>query len=444
MKLVFFVLLVTTKAFAQDEVPFEAKLYSVEASKEGAYVSKWEKEGEATSRTNRIFIRDLPETLATGDDWKGKLQRSGAHTLADGTKIPQFTATSSLPPKTPEPQTKEKILEAPTSKSEITESSHNEGITPLSEVEKGVFIVEAGESSGTGFLLNDPAGVYFFSNIHVFRTGNKAIIKNSKGEIIEIPKKIELAEGEDLLRFKTISTGGLASAESPRLGEPVYALGNSSGSSVITKNSGQILGVGDSTFEVSCEIVPGNSGGPIIDKSGRVLGVASFLTYGQDSLATEGTRYSKARRFGITINRPLKWEAVDYETFRREAKFINSINESLQAVFDCWDSSAEEKAMPSFKVSKDLSSPTRIQSKLDNVTRYHTKEYLNPYGNKSVKEMVAYMTTQLKESCELIISENRTSLDSNWAKAEYEKSKDWAARLSKAISEHRAEIGKRL
>jgi hypothetical protein len=444
VKLICLLLFVATRSFAQEEIPLEVKLYSVEASREGVYASKWEKEGEITSRTNRIFIKNLPDTVATGDDWKGKLQRSGAHTLDDGTKIPQFVATSDLPAQTPDPQARKDTSDTSPNKSENTESPTLEGVIPMSEVEKGVFIVEAGESSGTGFLLNDPAGVYFFSNIHVFSIGDKAIIKNSKGEIIEIPKKIELAEGEDLLRFKAISKSGLAPAESPRLGEVVFALGNSSGSSVITKNSGQILGVGDSTFEVSCEIVPGNSGGPIIDKSGRVLGVASFLTYGRDTLATEGTRYSKARRFGITINRPLKWEAVDYETFRREAKFINSLNESLQAVFDCWDMSAEEKVMPSFKVSKDLSSSTRVQSKLDNVTRYHTKEYLNPYGNKSVKEMVAYMTTQLKESCELIISENRTSLDSNWAKAEYEKSKDWAARLSKAISEHRDIIRKRL
>lgn len=444
MKLVCLLLLAAARLFAQDETPFEATLYSVEASKEGVYASKWEKEGEITSRTNRIFIKNLPNTLATGDDWKGLLQRSGAHVSDDGTKIPQFVAAGSSSEQITNQQTEETSNEKTPSISEASVNSAAEGVIPVSEVEKGVFIVEAGESSGTGFLLNEPTGVYFFSNIHVFCMGDKAVIKNSKGEIIEIPKQIELAEGEDLLRFKTISTGGLAPAESPRLGEPVYALGNSSGSRVITKNSGQILGVGDSTFEVSCEIVPGNSGGPIIDKSGRVLGVASFLTYGRDSLATEGTRYSKARRFGITINRPLKWGAVDYETFRREAKFINSINESLQAVFDCWDLSAEEKAMPSFKVSKDLSSPTRVQSKLDNVTRYHTKEYLNPYGNKSVKEMVAYMTTQLKESCDLIISENRTSLNSNWAKSEYEKSKDWAARLSKAISEHRAEIRKRL
>lgn len=442
MKLACLLLFVAAKSLAQDENSFEAKLYSVEASKEGVYANKWEKEGEITSRTNKIFIKNLPDTLATGDDWKGKLQRRGAHTLDDGTKIPQFEATSDLPAQAPDPQARKDTSDTSQNKSENTESPTLEGVIPMSEVEKGVFIVEAGKSSGTGFLLKEKSGVYFYSNIHVFRTTEKATIKNAGRDILEIPKMVELAEGEDLLRFKTEKTSGLAMAESPSLSDTLYSLGNSDGGGVITKNPGQVLGVGDSTFEVSCEIVPGNSGGPITDKSGKVFGVASFVVFGADTLATEGTRYSKTRRFGIKINRPLKWESVNYETFRKEATFINALNESLQAVFDCWDSIDSKKAMMSFKVSKDLASPTRAQSKLDNIVRYHNKEYINYYGTKSAKEMWGYMNTQLKETCEVIISENKSSLDSSWAKAEYEQSKEWALRLANAIAAHREKIRK--
>ena len=462
MRIVLLILFFSFNSFAQDDAPFEAKLYSIEASREGAFTTKWEKAGEGSTRTNKIFIKNLPDSVATGDDWSGNLQRSGAHTLKDGTKIPEFSVagtgqgndTNDSTIKTISSQIASTALQGVEKKTgefyykatEVFRNAANTVITTENSNEAPitdeVFMVEAGSSSGTGFLLNNNSKVYFYSNIHVFRKTEKAVLRNAKREILEIPKIIELAEGEDLLRFSTDRTSGLSLGDSPQLGEVVLAVGNSSGSGVITKNSGEILGIGDSIFEVSCEIVPGNSGGPITDKRGRVYGVASFLTLGDDDLATEGTRYSKTRRFGIKINRTLNWESVDYETFRKEAKFINAINESLQAVLDCWDSIDYEKAMTSFKVSKDLPSTSRAQAKLDNVVRYHNREYINPYGNKSSKEMWGYMNTQLKETCEVIISENRASLNSNWGKTEYEQSKEWATRLAKAIATHREKVRK--
>jgi len=437
-----YLLLTSFNLIAQDDAPFEAKLYSIEASNEGAYTSKWEKTGEGFTRTNKVFIKNLPDALASGDDWSGKLQRNGAHVLSDGTKIPQFEVFGSSLNGATNPQKVLKTPKVPALQDESTNIPTHEAVIPMTEIEKGVFIVEAGESSGTGFLLTEPTGVYFYSNIHVFSTPDKAMVKNSNGVTVDIPKEIEVAEGEDLLRFKTGKEIGLAKGGAISLSERIYSLGNSGGGGVITKNPGEVLGLGDSTFEVSCEIVPGNSGGPITDKAGKVYGVASFMTYGRDTIATEGTRYSKARRYGISLNRPLKWETIDYEVFRKEAKFINAINESLQAVLDCWDSIDSKKAMMPFKVSKDLPSPSRAQVKLDNIVRYHNREYANYYGNKSAKEMWGYMSTQLKETCEVIISENKASFDSNWAKTEYEQSKGWAIRLAKAITTHREEVRK--
>lgn len=449
MKLSSFLLLfVVARSLAQDGVPFEATLYSVEASKEGGYASRWEKDDEETSRTNRIFIKNLPDTLATGDDWKGKIQRDGAHTLSDGTKIPQFVvydggskSVFSSPVASAAAQIAEKKTGEFYAKASELFSAAANTVTSLG-ADNEVYLVDAGESQGTGFLLKEEGEAYFYSNIHVFRTADRANLRNSQGKVIEIPKTIELAEGFDLLRFQTSKTNGLSLGGPPRLGESIYALGNSSGRWVITKNSGEVLGVGDSTFEVSCEIVPGNSGGPIIDKEGSVIGVASFLTYGEDDSATEGTRYSQTRRFGFRLDRPFKWESVNYDTFRKEAAFINSINDSLQSVFKCWQSIDSDKAMLSFKLSEDLPSPTRPQGKLDNVVRYHNKEYANRYGTKSVKEMIGYMSTQLKEACELIISENRSSLDSDWAKAEYANSQERAARLAKEITGLRDKVRK--
>ena len=394
----------------------------MESSKEGAFVKKWEKNGEVGVITNEIFVQDLPDYIATGDSWSGKIQRHGAYTKKDGLKIPSYQV------------------------SKDKEETKTAGVTNHTEqaldISKLVFLVKSEDSSGTSFIMTDSTGSYIYSNLHVFSGSTNTVVKNAELQIIPIPDVIEVADGLDLLRFKASETKGLSIGDLPKIDDPVDTYGNSQGTSVITKNSGKILGVGDSTFEVSCEIVPGNSGGPIINKSGKVIGIASFLTKREEDQWNEGTRYEKTRRFGIRIDQPIKWETIKYSDFKKDSVLLEAINDALDTIISCVLSIDHNKMMMTFSLPKTLPSSQRAQTKLDNVVRYHNKEYCNDYTNKKVKDMIAYMYTQLKEATEVVVEDNRTFLNSDWAKKSFEEIKGRQGRISVLMVKHREDTNK--
>ena len=94
---------------------------------------------------------------------------------------------------------------------------------------------------------------------------------------------------------------------------------------------------------------------------------------------------------------------------------MEAINDALDTIISCVLSIDHNKMMMTFSLPKTLPSSQRAQTKLDNVVRYHNKEYCNDYTNKKVKDMIAYMYTQLKEATEVVVEDNRTFLNSDWA-----------------------------
>jgi TPR repeat protein len=89
-KLLLFSLLVGFRVYGQETLPVDVKLIEIDSRKEGSLVKKWEKQGDAEIKTKEIFVQNLPDSIATGDTWTGKIQRKGAFTKSDGTKIPCY------------------------------------------------------------------------------------------------------------------------------------------------------------------------------------------------------------------------------------------------------------------------------------------------------------------------------------------------------------------
>lgn len=420
--IVIFSFLLATRIYSQEITTIDVKLIEIESSKDGALVKKWEKTDVTGVNTNEIFVQNLPESIATGDVWSGKIQRKGAFTKSDGSKIPSYQVENSG------------------SRSEIKkEIMPTEQIPNISKL---VFVVKSEESSGTCFLMNDGKDNYIYSNLHVFSGSTNSVIKNAEQQVIPIPDIIEVAHGHDLLRFKSNEQQSLQIGDLPTIDEAVETYGNSQGTGVITKNIGKVLGVGDSSIEVSCEIVPGNSGGPIINKSGKVVGIASYLNKRDEDQWNEGTRYEKTRRFGIRIDQPIKWEALKYSEFKKDSVLLEAINEALDTIVSCVLSIDHNKMMMTFTLPKTLPSSQRAQAKLDNVVRYHNKEYCNDYTNKKVKDMIAYMYTQLKEATEVVVEDNRSPLNSEWAKESFNEIKSRKDRISVLMVKHREDANK--
>ncbi|QNH35632.1 trypsin-like peptidase domain-containing protein [Aminobacter sp. MDW-2] len=137
-------------------------------------------------------------------------------------------------------------------------------------------------SSGTGFLINSDG--WLITNAHVLEGCQRATIP-SLGEATEW----KIDKQNDLAAVKLVGGTGkpflhLQSSQ-PRLGEDIAAFGFplhgvlSDSIKVTTGNINSLVGIDNDTryMQISAPLQPGNSGGPVVDHKGAILGVATAV-----------------------------------------------------------------------------------------------------------------------------------------------------------------------
>lgn len=138
-------------------------------------------------------------------------------------------------------------------------------------------------NDGSGFLVS--AKGYLITNAHVVRGRSNAVVVNNKGQQYNA-KIIALDEAKDLALLEITDEEFQAPATLPysfkksaaELGEAIYTLGYPRNE--IVYNEGYLsarTGLdGDTlTYQMSVAANPGNSGGPVLNKNGEVIGVLS-------------------------------------------------------------------------------------------------------------------------------------------------------------------------
>ncbi len=143
---------------------------------------------------------------------------------------------------------------------------------------------------GTGFIIS--ANGYVVTNYHVVRGADSVHLQNTKGESFKA-KVIYIDPTHDLamLRINDSTFAPLRSApytfkEVPsELGEDVYTIGYPRdevvyGQGYLSSRTGY---AGDTTaYQISIPVNPGNSGGPVLDSKGNVIGIISGKQTGID------------------------------------------------------------------------------------------------------------------------------------------------------------------
>lgn len=180
-------------------------------------------------------------------------------------------------------------------------------------INDALVFVETGVGRGSAFVAEMGNKWYIFSNQHNFLGANKLDLRAMHGGLLKI-SSFEYCKNRDLVRFELEpgqEEGLLAlrfNETTPGIGDPISVYGNSAGGNVATELKGKILGVGPRDIEVDADIVPGNSGSPILDKKGDVLGVATYISFALDfknddlrKQSFKGTRFGKARRYGVRV-----------------------------------------------------------------------------------------------------------------------------------------------
>ena len=136
---------------------------------------------------------------------------------------------------------------------------------------------------GTGFAISTNG--YILTNLHVINGADSLYVQNNKGESFKV-KSVYTDPQNDIAILK-ISDKNFANLSSlpytikrstSSIGEMVYTLGYPKDDAVLGEGyvSSKNGFVGDTTqYQVAIAVNPGNSGGPVLDNNGNLVGIIS-------------------------------------------------------------------------------------------------------------------------------------------------------------------------
>lgn len=192
-----------------------------------------------------------------------------------------------------------------------------------------VVIIEGDRSVGTGFIAATGGKKYVYTCAHVFSGNNRLTVRNSSGTNFKKFADLEAAEGGDLVRMEILEEVRdfleFRPAE-PRLqiNREIAALGNGGGNGVVAVERGLVLGTSPDSIEVDAAIIPGNSGGPVVEvATGRVAGVATHLTLDRKAAPEDGTRQGKVHRFACRVDKDWEWKTLKIGVFLENSKAVD-------------------------------------------------------------------------------------------------------------------------
>lgn len=164
----------------------------------------------------------------------------------------------------------------------ILRASQSDFSGVIDSVIRGVVSVNTDKSAGTGFIIH--AGGYVVTNHHVIQGAR--FIKILTYDNAQYEAVLIASDGEAdlaLLKMEGLFTPlAFANSESIQIGEKVIAIGNPLGLSfTVTEGIVSALereGPNGLKAYVQTDVTlnPGNSGGPLIDTAGNVIGVNNF------------------------------------------------------------------------------------------------------------------------------------------------------------------------
>lgn len=164
-------------------------------------------------------------------------------------------------------------------------------------------VTSEGEDEGTGIVLNDKGLI--LTNDHVIKGATSLTVDASGSSKKTTSAKIIGEEADQDLALIEVDPSGLelkpltlASSSSVQVGDTVYAIGTPYGleetftKGIVSALSREISAPDGSkitgAIQTDAALNPGNSGGPLIDEQGEVIGVNSQIA--SDAAQTEGSQ----------------------------------------------------------------------------------------------------------------------------------------------------------
>ncbi len=269
-------------------------------------------------------------------------------------------------------------------------------------VEAAVLLINTPDGRGSGFLAQDNGRVFAYTNQHVIAgTPLDRIVITSTDGTRYVAEAIEVMPTADLARLRVNATGGLLIGDPARLEDRVAVYGNSQGAGVTTLSRGKVLGVSAEQLEVTSEIVPGNSGGPVLNQAGEVVGISTFLLRGEPASAADrdgkeedwtlkNTRYAKPRRFALRITRGMDWQEQSPAIYVAQSRKVRDLELLVQ---EAWALAEHLVTQPTRGVPGGLSGDERLRevvTQQNEMEKKLSRTELGTFG--SLDEMARFNT----------------------------------------------------
>jgi V8-like Glu-specific endopeptidase len=175
---------------------------------------------------------------------------------------------------------------------------------------------DSGSALGSGFVVSKDGKIV--TNLHVIRDMKTAAVQLANGDEFDSVSILATDERRDLAILQVtgynLPAAELGDSESVTVGDRVVVVGAPQGLEG-TVTAGILSSVRDNdgfkVLQTDAAVNPGNSGGPLVDQKGRVIGVASFKLR-----STEGLNFAVPINYarGLLTN---PHEALTLEELRR-------------------------------------------------------------------------------------------------------------------------------
>jgi len=226
---------------------------------------------------------------------------------ASTTDIKSADVSSSSIPVPPKLSNAEVAQKQQENKSQLAQASQilsNKNI--IAKVKPSVVYIENSDgSSGSGFIISTDG--YIMTNAHVvtgFDTTNITLSSGAEyvGNIVGRNEKVDVAIVK--IDATNLQPASLGNSDQVQQGDDVFAFGYPFGISgdVDFKNGTvsrwQMID-GTNYIEISAQIEHGNSGGPLVNNQGKVVGINEFLI---DPNSVSGIELGESLKFAMPIN----------------------------------------------------------------------------------------------------------------------------------------------
>lgn len=174
----------------------------------------------------------------------------------------------------------------------------------IEKLKSSVVYIETTDGSGSGFVIESNG--YILTNAHVVQGVSSAkVIFSDSSELSALV--VGRDENIDLALLKVeklnIKKATLGDSDSVKQGDEIFTLGYPFGiKGDVSFKEGTIsrkLNSGDKTYlEISADIHPGNSGGPLVNRYGQVIGISTAI-YGD---SVQGISVGETIKLAIPVN----------------------------------------------------------------------------------------------------------------------------------------------